>query len=89
MRTSLAEIETLEQWLLKTGDPRDMLVTEAKIIINKDLDEKAQWQSKTYDLVAEFGREKLQDEVKAIEQQLFYSRKHHTFQQRIKAIFNL
>jgi len=89
MRTSLIEIEQIENWLLKRGDIQDRLVTEAKVLSNPALKVTADWQLKTYDLVHLYGRKKLQQEINAVEHQLFHSSKYQSFQHRIQSIFNL
>lgn len=87
MRTSLIEIKQIEDWLLRRGDIKDRLVTEAKIISSPEIREKAEWQMKSYDLIRQYGREKFLQEVKAVEYGLFHSPKHKSFQNRIKSIF--
>jgi len=87
MRTSLIEIEQIENWLLEQGNVQERLVTEAKVLSNPALQEKVFWQSKSYQLIQLYGREKLLQEIKVVERQLFNSKKHKSFQQRIKSIF--
>ena len=87
MRTSLIEIEQLENWLLDQGDVQDRLVTEAKILSGTEWKEKAHWQSKSYDVIRLYGREKLRQEIEAVEHQLFHSKKYKPFQRTIRSIF--
>jgi len=87
MRTSLVEIEQIEDWLLKKGDIQDRLVTEGKILSNPALEVKAQWQMKSYDLIREYGRKKLLQEIKDVENSLFKSSRYKSFQIRIRSIF--
>lgn len=87
MRTSLNETRQIEDWLLKQGDPSERLVTEAKVLSSPAWKETAQWQSVSYGLVYQYGREKLRSEIRSVEAQLFEAPKHRSFQQRIKAIF--
>ncbi len=87
MRTSLNETEQLENWLFKQGDSQNLLLTEAKTIMQPALLEKAHWQSTSYRLIRQYGREQLTAEIKAVEDELFYSKKYTSFQNRIKSIF--
>ncbi|MGD1843951.1 MAG: hypothetical protein ACFB10_00985 [Salibacteraceae bacterium] len=88
MRTSLAELERLEHWLLQQGEPDSRLVTEAKVLINADLLAKAQCQQRSYELIRHYGRSQLRKEILAVEQELFQSSRHRSFQKRILSIFN-
>lgn len=87
MRTSLIEIQKIENWLLKRGDPQDRLVTEARLISSPEFKENARWQEKAYQLVHLYGREKLLEEINAIEYQLFHTSKYKSFQDRVRSIF--
>lgn len=87
MRTSLIETQQLEEWLLQKGEPSERLLTEAKIQIDSGLKEKAYWQAKTYEVLHLYAQEKLKNQIKEIENQLFSQPKYRTFQQRILSIF--
>lgn len=87
MRTSLIEIEQIEDFLLKRGEVEDRLVTEAKILSNPELKELTHWQVKSYDLIQQYGREKLRLEIKAAEYRIFHASKYKSFQSRIQSIF--
>ncbi|MEP1096075.1 MAG: hypothetical protein ABJG78_13255 [Cyclobacteriaceae bacterium] len=87
MRTSLIEIEQIENLLLRRGDLSNRLVTEAKALSNPELRKKVQLQSTTYDLVNLYGRGKLREEIKAVEHQLFNTSKYRMFQNRIRSLF--
>ncbi len=87
MRTSLNEIRQLDDWLIQKGAPQERLVTEARVLSNPEMKEKAKWQLATYQLVRRYGRDKLRKEIELIEAQLFNHPKHHSFQERIRAMF--
>lgn len=87
MRTSLIETAQIENWLLQDGDLSDRLVIEAKMLSSSEMKEKVQWQSATFDLARLYGRQKLHDEIKAVEQRLFHTSKYRSFQERIRSIF--
>ena len=88
MRTSLNEIAEIENLLLKFGDPSDRLVTEAKVLSNPSFKDKTLCQSVAYELIQQYGRNKLLDEIKSVEERLFTTSKYRSFQKRIRAIFN-
>lgn len=87
MRTSLVEVAQIEDWLLKRGDIEDRLVTEARVLSNPKLVEQTHWQLKSYDLIHQYGREKLRQEIKAVEFRLFRSSHFKSFQNQIRSIF--
>lgn len=87
MRTSLNEINAIEAWHFQQGELPDRLLTEAQILSNPQLKEKAKWQSATYDLVKQYGRDKLLHEIRKVEKQLFTVPKYRSFQDRIRSIF--
>ena len=89
MRTSLSEIRELEQLLLKEGRQEDRLLIEARILSSPKWAEDAFWQSRSYDLINSYGREKLREEIKAVEHQIFHTAPHRSFQARIRSIFKL
>ena len=87
MRTSLIEIEKIENWLLTQGDIQERLVTEAKVLSSSEWKGKAHAQAQSYELIRFYGREKLRREIRTIERHLFLSNKHKPFQDIIKSIF--
>ncbi|UXP33353.1 hypothetical protein N6H18_05230 [Reichenbachiella agarivorans] len=87
MKTSWIETSQIENWLQQKGDVSERLVTEVKSMLSPQLSDKIHWQSKTYELVHLYGREKLREEIKTLEQELFTTAKHHSFQARIRSIF--
>jgi len=87
MRTSLIEIQHLENWLLSRGEPTERLLTEVKVQLDTDLKQKAQWQDKTYQIIKAYGRQQLREEVTAIEQKMLSAPKYRSFRERILSIF--
>lgn len=87
MRISLIEVQKIENFLLGSDIPSEQLVMEARIILDSDVADKVSWQRKTYHLVHDYGREKLREEIRAIDHKLFSDRKYQTFQDRIRSIF--
>ncbi|MEL7004888.1 MAG: hypothetical protein AAFN93_19430 [Bacteroidota bacterium] len=87
MRTSLIEVQEIENFLMSRGEVSNRLLTEAKIMLDEEFKDKAKWQSKTYDIVRQYGREKLRQEIKEAEQQVFNSNRYRSFQHLIVSIF--
>lgn len=87
MRTSLNEIKQIEDWLLQRGDLPERLVTEAKILSQPGLADRAKWQSLTYEVIQLYGREKLKNEIREVENKLFHAPKYGSFRASIRAIF--
>lgn len=88
MRTSLSEIKNIEDYLLDQQQPEDKLVFEARMILNKDLQQKTEQQHQLYKLVRLYGRKKLRQEIEAVQQKLFSDSVHHKFRHTILNIFN-
>ncbi len=87
MRTSLIEIEKIENWLLEKGDIQERLLTEARVLSDSAYKNNAHWQSESYDVIRFYGREKLRREIKQVERRLFYSKEHSLFQKLVNKIF--
>ncbi|MEM8940468.1 MAG: hypothetical protein AAGC64_14110 [Bacteroidota bacterium] len=87
MRTSLTEIEQIEDWLFKQGAIQNRLLLEAKMLSDPRIKENVQWQSYMYDLIRLYGQEKLREEIKATQHKLFQTPKYRSFQDRIRLIF--
>lgn len=87
MRTSLVEITQIEDWILGQGDVENRLITEQKLFADSKFKEQAHWQLKSYDLIHQYGREKLRQEIKAVEHRLFHTSRFTSFQHRIWSIF--
>lgn len=87
MRTSLTETAQIENWLLRYEGLPERLLMEARILSNPALMDRVRWQSATYELARSYGREKLREEIKSVEHQLFNTSKYRSFQHRIRSIF--
>ncbi len=87
MRTSLNEIEQIEQHLLGQASNEESLLMEAKISLNPDLAQKVSMQQESYALVREYGRKKLRAEIGQVERKLFEYPGFKSFRQRIFDLF--
>jgi hypothetical protein len=88
MRTSLLETEQIESHLMRSAEPGDALVFEAKLLLDPELKEKMHWQQKTYSILRQYGREQLKGEIAAVHRQLFNDGAHQSFRQKIMRLFS-
>jgi hypothetical protein len=88
MRTSLIETRQIEAHLLQLWEPGDALVFEARLLLEPELRGKMQWQKETYNLIRQYGRHQLKQEIEAVHQQLFTEPKHAGFGQKIMRLFS-
>lgn len=89
MRTSLLEIKALETHLLKSGSPQDRLVMNARLLLSHDLHIDLAAQKASYELIQKYGRMQLREEIKAVENEVFHSDKHHGLRAQILRIFGI
>ena len=87
MPTSLNNTARIDRYLHKKMSTGDALVFEAKLILQPDLTDDMYWQQKTYNLVQNYGRMQLKQEIDIVHQQLFTDSKYNRFSQKIKALF--
>ncbi|MDB5025506.1 MAG: hypothetical protein JWP78_3261 [Mucilaginibacter sp.] len=88
MRTSWIETEQIEAHLLHLSAPGEMLVFEARLLLEPGLHEKLQWQKQTYHIVKRYGRSQLKKEIEAVHQELFTQPAHQSFSQKIRQLFS-
>ncbi|WP_158797993.1 hypothetical protein [Pedobacter sp. L105] len=87
MRTSLNNIKAIEDYLSGRLAPGDMLLFEANTLLNKDLINDIQHQQNTYALVRQYSRQKLKDEIIAVQKILATAPQHSGFMKRITNLF--
>ena len=87
MRTSLHEIQQIEDYLFQYAGEADACLFEARLILEPALREKMAWQQKTYELITQYSRRQLKAELEAIHQKLFTAPAHRSFRDRIRSIF--
>lgn len=88
MKTSLNELQLIEDFLLSAGNEEDKVVMEARILLQPDLRESIGWQQKTYQLVHAHGRSQLREEIRQVHEKLFTAPEHSAFRKMIKRFFN-
>lgn len=87
MRTSLNEIQLIEQHLQGELSVEETLLMQAKMALDPNLEKKVALQAETYTLVRAYGRKKLRAEIEQVEKKLFESSEHLSFRQRVLNLF--
>ena len=87
MRTSLNEIQQIDDYLLQYAGKADRALFEARLILQPALQENLQWQQKTYDIIKQYSRRRLKAEIESVHQQLFTEPEHISFRRKILGIF--
>ncbi|MNJ93915.1 hypothetical protein D3C87_116020 [compost metagenome] len=88
MKTSLNELQLIEDFLLGDANAEDKVLMQARQILQPDLQESVYWQQKTYCLIETYGREELRKEIRQIHQTLLTAPEHFSFSERIKQFFS-
>lgn len=87
MRTSLVKIARIDSYLLGDDPSEDALIMQARLALDDDLKTDVNAQKSTHDIIICYGRQKLRQEIQAVEARLFTSAKHRSFRDQIKSIF--
>ncbi|MNY40217.1 hypothetical protein D3C86_1749440 [compost metagenome] len=88
MKTSLNELQLIEDFLLVNTNAEDKVLMKAQQILQPGLQESVYWQQKTYLFVETYGREQLRKEIRQVHQKLFTTPEHFSFSERIKRFFS-
>ncbi|TRX52177.1 hypothetical protein FNH22_22415 [Fulvivirga sp. M361] len=88
MRTSLNEIERIENYLLQKNDPSQHLRFEVSLMCSGELREKVSQQRELYEHIRCYGRKKLIEEIEEVHQRLFKEPEYIRFKNKILNIFN-
>ena len=89
MRTSLNELQEIEQHLSGGQDPQDSLLFHAKQVLDPGLNEKIFWQERSYHMIEQYGRKQLRKEIAEVENMLFQSPKYQNFRTKVLRYFRL
>ncbi|MBO9203082.1 MULTISPECIES: hypothetical protein [Niastella] len=87
MRTSLHNIQQIEDYLLKYAGEADQCLFEARLLLQPALHEQLLWQQKTYAIIRQYSRRQLKAEIESVHQHLFNEIEHITFRRKIMALF--
>lgn len=88
MKTSLTELQLIEDFLLVNTIAEDKVLMQARQILQPDLKQSVYWQKKTYRLIETYGRAQLRREILQVDKKLFSAPAHFSFSERIKSFFN-
>ena len=70
MRTSLNNIKNIEDYILGKMLPGDSLVFQANMLLNTELNYDAQHQKNTYAIIRQYSRQKIKEEIAAVQKSL-------------------
>lgn len=87
MRTSLNDIQQIDDYLLQYAGKTDRALFEARLILQPALEENLVWQQKTYDIIREHSRRRLKAEIESVHQHLFTEPEHISFRRKVLGIF--
>lgn len=81
------EIEKIEQYLLKRGNPEEHLLMEAKMQLDSELADQVALQKQTYKVIVSYGRQQLRQEIQSIDRKVFRLPVYASFRSSILSIF--
>ena len=88
MRTSLNEIRLVEEHLTQQLPGDEECVFQANLILDNELAENVQFQKKAYQMIRQYGRKRLKEDLELAYQRLFTEEKHQGFRQKVLRLFN-
>ena len=88
MRTSLNNIQQIDDYLLQFAGKADRALFEARLILQPALQQDLLWQQKTYEIIKQYSRRQLKAEIESVHQQLFTEPEHVSFRRKVMAIFS-
>jgi len=88
MKTSLNELCLIEYYLLSDDKDGESFLFEAKMILQPELKQQVYWQNKTYQMVRDYGRKQLKNEIDKIHETLFNTDEHQSFRQKVMRFFS-
>lgn len=87
MRTSLNNIKAIDDYLLGEMAPVDALLLDANRLLNSDLNSDIEHQQNTYEVIRQYSRKKIKEEIVAVQKILATAPEHRGFIQRIGNLF--
>ena len=87
MKTSWTETAKIEEYLLQQGDIENQLLIEAQLQLDSELIERISAQQIAYTVIQQHGRQILIQEIKAVENKVFYHPFYTKFRQKILSFF--
>jgi hypothetical protein len=87
MRTSLNNIEQIENFIDGKMLIGDALVFQAKLLLDSNLRQHLHWQIRAASIINIYGRKKLCEEIENIHHDIFNSKSDHFLKNRITVLF--
>lgn len=87
MRTSLNNIKAIDDYFLGQMAPGDALLFEANMLLNNVLINDIEHQQSTYAVIRQYSRQKIKDEIVAVQKILATATQHRSFMHRIANLF--
>lgn len=87
MRTSLNNIKIIEDYLSGQMPPGDTLLFEANMLLNNDLINDIQHQQDTYTIIRRYSRQRIKNEIAAVQNKLAVTPQYRGFMQCITNLF--
>jgi hypothetical protein len=87
MRTSLNNIKAIDDYLLNGMAPGDLLLFEANMILNDELVNDVAHQQSAYAMIRQYSRQRIKEEIMAVQETLTTAPQHVVFMQRIASMF--
>jgi hypothetical protein len=89
MRTSLIEAEQIEKFIQQRGDLSERLLMEARMQVDSELAERVTFQKQTYQVIQQYGRQQLREEICRVQKKVFNESAYRKFQTRVRSYFKI
>jgi hypothetical protein len=83
----MCETQQIEHYVLNTLPHEEKLLMDAKLLLDKDLNERLLLQKQTYAMVQQYGRKLLRAEIENVHGMMFSESKFQNFRKKIFNIF--
>jgi len=81
------ETQQIEKYVFNRLLPEDKLVMDARLILDPSFQHKLKWQQQAYYLIQQYGRKKLKEEIRTVQEQVFSENRFSHFREKINKIF--
>ncbi|WP_156309024.1 hypothetical protein [Sphingobacterium endophyticum] len=87
MMTSWNETKRIDDYLLGKLPVNEALLFDVQLLIDEELEANVKSQQRSYEIIRQFGRAQLRNELEAVQQKLFTDPKYTSFKQKIVQLF--
>lgn len=77
----------IQKYIDGNAEPSELLLIEARLLLNPSMRENLQWQKISHDLVKAYGRKQLKAEIAELERSLFNESRFASLKKTIQTIF--